>query len=209
MSTTPKTITKHILAVLGWPTRISDKYARAEAILAKMTGNPDFPSPVPALSVVQTHINALKASMTAAATRGQGLVAQRNVDLEVVKKDMQGLTLYVQNIADASPDKAVQLIGSAGLTAKKHSPKVKPDLSVANGNDPGTAILVGRGAGSRSAHEWQMSKDQLTWTDLPTTMTAKTSITGLTYGATVFFRHRTVTVAGNSVWTSPVGILVK
>jgi hypothetical protein len=208
MSSTPKTITRHLEAVLKWPRRNGDRILRADSILAMVTGNPDFPNPVPPLSQIQSNISALVISQAAAASRGSGLAARRDIDMIAVKKDMLALRMYIQSVADLSPDKAAQLIESAGFSVKKPSPRIKSDLSVKAGNDSGTVKLTGRGAGSRAAHEWQMSTDRINWKDLPVTVAAKTSVNGLTYGTTTFFRHRSVTAAGPNAWTDPVGILV-
>jgi hypothetical protein len=208
MATKPKTITKHILAVLNFPTRNANKIRKAENILMSMTGNSNFTTPVPALATVQIHVDTLNKSQAAALSRGMGAVAQRDVDLEVVHTDLKSLRLYVQAIADASPDKAIEIIESAGFSAKKTSTRTKPDLAVKNGNDTGTVILIARGGGPRSAHEWQMSKDQINWTDLPVTIAAKTRVLGLVYGTTAYFRHRIVTKSGSGPYTNPVGVLV-
>jgi hypothetical protein len=209
MATKPKTIIKHMQAVLKMPKRIGDKLTKAQTIVAKMTGNAYFPAPTPSLATVQAHLQTLVSDESGALSKGIGMVAARDVSLEVVVRDLQGLTLYVQGIADANPDKAAEIIESSGLSVKKSSPRKRSDLTVKNGPNSGTVILVARGAGARSAHNWQISKDQITWIDLPTTIAAKTEVVGLTYGSTEYFRHRAVIATGTEAWTNPVSILVK
>ena len=43
----------------------------------------------------------------------------------------------------------------------------------------------------------------------PSTLQAKTTVTGLTAGTTVAFRFKSVVKAGESDWSPPVAILVK
>jgi hypothetical protein len=72
------------------------------------------------------------------------------------------------------------------------------------GSVSGTALLVAP-ATHRAAYEWQCSADGgKTWSVLPPTLQAKTSVTALQTGATVQFRYRSVTKTGAGDW-SPSG----
>jgi hypothetical protein len=74
----------------------------------------------------------------------------------------------------------------------------------------GTAKVTAVAAGPRSSHEWQYSTDGgKTWVNAPTTIQAKTVITGLAAGATVQFRYRPVTKTGEGDWSQPASLLVK
>jgi len=209
MATKPKTLVKHILALLKMPRTIADKITHAQSISSKVAGNPNFPNPNPPLATLNADIQTLVTAESAAKAKTTGAVAARDVALGVVVRDLHSITLYVQSIADASPDRAAELIEGAGLAVKKSSPRVKADLSAKAGKDSGTVVLVARGAGGGSAHNWQMSKDQLVWVDLPTTISAKTEVTGLVYGATWYFRQRAVIRTGTQAWTNAVSYLVK
>jgi len=209
MATKPKTIIKHLLAVLKMPKRIADKITHAQNIVSMMKGNAYFPTPTPALTTVDADIATLVLAESAAKSKTSGAAPKRDVALEVVLRDLHGLTLYVQSIADQNSDKAKEIIEGAGLAVKKASPRAKSDLTVKSGPVSGTVLLVARGAGGRSAHNWQMSKDQTVWIDLPTTLIAKTEVTGLTYGTTMYFRQRAVISSGLEAWTNAVSFLVK
>jgi hypothetical protein len=44
---------------------------------------------------------------------------------------------------------------------------------------------------------------------VPSTLRARTTVTGLTPGSTVEFRFKSVVKAGESDWSAPVSLLVK
>jgi hypothetical protein len=73
----------------------------------------------------------------------------------------------------------------------------------------GTVKIVAPSAGHRSSYDWQSSPDGKTWTDLGTTLQAKTTLTGQTAGTVLQFRYRAVVKAGAGDWSTPVTITVK
>ena len=74
----------------------------------------------------------------------------------------------------------------------------------------GTANLVAASAGRRASYEWEYSTDGgKTWVFAPPTLQAKTTVSGLTPGATVQFRYRPVTKTGEADWSAPVPLIVK
>jgi hypothetical protein len=200
---------KRYLAILAFPGRMADKIVKAQSIVDKMTNNANFPTPVPALSTVQADLTAFSTNEAAAKSRAKAAVEARNASLTLLKKDLHALLLYVQGIADANSANAATIIEGAGFSTKKAGSRTKADLTLKAGTVSGTVLMTARGAGSRSAHQWQMSKDQLTWTDLPMTIVAKTTVVGLTYGTTMFFRERAIITTGPLLWTSPVSIVIQ
>jgi hypothetical protein len=82
-------------------------------------------------------------------------------------------------------------------------------LSPESGPVPGTAHLVAKSAGHRSAYEWQYSLDQKTWTAMPVTLQAKTDVSGLTSGTTYAFRFRPVLKTGEATWSQVVVQLIQ
>ena len=85
----------------------------------------------------------------------------------------------------------------------------KVNLAVTPGPVPGTAHLVAKSAGHRSAYEWQYSLDQKTWTAMPVTLQAKTDVSGLAAGTTYAFRFRPVLTAGEATWRQVVEPLIQ
>jgi hypothetical protein len=94
------------------------------------------------------------------------------------------------------------------MAVKKLTARNKVNLAVTPGLVPGTAHLVAKSAGHRSAYEWQYSLDPKTWTAIPVTLQAKTDVGGLTSGTTYAFRVRPVLKAGEATWSQVVVRLI-
>jgi hypothetical protein len=74
----------------------------------------------------------------------------------------------------------------------------------------GSVKLITKSSGTRSGYEWEYSLDGgKTWVNAPVTLQAKTTVAGLTPGATVQFRYRPVTKGGEGDWSQTVVLLVK
>ena len=70
--------------------------------------------------------------------------------------------------------------------------------------------LVAAAAARRAFVDWQYSTDGgKTWTTMPSTLQAKTTLSGMTPASTVEFKYRAVTKTGEGNWSAPVSLLVK
>ncbi len=199
---------RRIIAVLKLPKAIASAIAKARLIVSSMTGNAHFPIPSPALATVTTHIDELEAAETEAQKRTQGAAEARNVALAVVAEDLRDLTAYVQQIADATPASSEAIIQSAGLQVKQVTSRTKPDFEVKNDKVSGTVLLIAKSAGNRTSHDWQSSNNGSNFTALPSTIQAKTKVSGLTPASRMYFRHRLVTKDGPQSWSQTVSIVV-
>jgi hypothetical protein len=115
----------------------------------------------------------------------------------------------VQSVANASPENADAIILSAGMSVRKATTRNKQDIAAKQGVVSGTVHVVAKAAAPRASYQWQTSTDQKTWTNLPTTLQAHTTLSNLQPGTTVYFRSSAVTKAGASDWTEPTSIIVK
>ena len=202
----------HFIAVLKFPTRIGDKIIKAKFIVKEMTGNTSFPSPVPPLATVNTHINTLVTKETAAKTKTTGAVAARDAALKIVVADLHALMTYVQGIADANPADAEAIIKSAGFDVKKVGEIDKQDFTADN-SVSGTIKLIAKGIGTgHAAHQWGMSKNGTDWLthafDIAPTLAAHTEITGLTKADILYFRHRDILKDGPGEWSQTISEVV-
>ena len=77
MSATTKS-THHATAALALPKPVSTLVTYARSVVTRMTGNPTFPAPAPALAAVTTAIDELEAAEKGALARTKGAVATRN-----------------------------------------------------------------------------------------------------------------------------------
>lgn len=106
-----------------------------------------------------------------------GNAAARNVALAVVMADLRSILTMVQLKADVNPTNAQAIIQNAGFDVKKIKNRQKQQNDAQNTEVVGTILLT---ADATSHHEWQMSKDTVTITNLPATTVAHTNVTSLT-----------------------------
>jgi hypothetical protein len=199
------------IAVLKMSHKVKSLITFAQSVATTMTDNSTFPSPSPTLTTFQADIAALVTAETAALARAKGAADTRNAKLAVVKADLESLKNYVQNVVDASnPANAESIIGSAGMAIRKVTLHDKPALAVKQGSVSGTVTLSAKAAAKKAAYNWQYSTDQKTWTSLPQTLKAKTSVSELTSGTTYYFRSQALTPkGGDGDWGQVISLLVK
>jgi hypothetical protein len=205
----PKTSHRSIVS-LKLPRAATALTAFATGVVKAMTGNPQFPSSVPALATVTQAINDLTAAETAALSRVKGAVTTRNEKRTALAALLLQLKAYVQAVADANVENGASIIQSAGLGVRKPTARKPRVFEALPGTVSGMVKLLAKSAGPRSSYEWNYSLDGgKTWVIAPATMQAKTTVLGLTSGATVQFRYRAVTKAGEGDWSQTVVLLVK
>ena len=202
--------THRALVALALPNTVPALITYAMRIVTAMTGNPAFPAPVPQLAAVTAAVTSLQTAEQAALARTKGAVATRNEQRTALVSLLQHLKAYIQVTADANAENATSIIESAGVAVRKE-PVRRPRVFAAKpGANSGTVELVTAAAGRRASYEWQFSTDGgKTWVSAPSTLQAKTTVTGLAAGTTVEFRFKSVVKAGESDWSAPVALLVK
>ncbi len=201
---------QRMLVKLERPTMVAAFLIQAQHVVDRMTGNPWFPNTVPALAEVEARIDALDGSETDALSLARGLKQARNADLRRLVSAMDLLKAYVQFTADENFDHAADIIESAGMRVKGRSYPVKEAFSVRQGRVSGAVKLMVTAAGKVVGYYWQMSADGgQTWQDLPATLQATTSVTGLVPQKTCWFRYHVVVRSGPLDWSEPVSIVVR
>jgi hypothetical protein len=194
-----------ILAVTKLPRSVPALLRAVQGILDALDGNPSFPSPSPSLATIHAALVALEEAEVALLTRARGTRAVRDEAHARLLTLLGVLLLHVQGVADQDPDHAPQLIESAGMSVKRPAVQTKPPFDVRSGRVSGVVVLAVRSAGDRTAYGWQWSTDEgITWHDAPTTMQAKTAITGLPTGAMCAFRHRVQTKDLTTDWSEAI-----
>ena len=208
MTTTPKL--HRSIASLKLPTRVPALITYADGIVKAMTYNPSFPSPTPSVAAVTDAINQLQVAETAALARTKGAVATRNEKRAALVSLLQHLRAHVQSTADANAENAASIIQSAGIAVKKTPVRAPRVFAAKPGLVSGSVTLVTHAAARRASYDWEYSTDAgKTWVTAPSTLQAKTTVSGLTPGATVVFRYRAVTKKGEGDWSQPSALMVK
>jgi hypothetical protein len=210
MTTANKSIHRVTIS-LSFPKKISDFILYANNIAQKMTNNPEFPTPTPTVAAITAAVVDLQSSETSALSRAKGAVAVRNEKRTVLVGLLQQLRGYVQGVADATPENAASIIQGAGLAVRKVPTHKARTFEAETGAVSGSAKVTAVSAGTRSSYDWEYSADGgKTWVAAPSTIQAKTTITGLPAGTTVQFRYRAVTPkGGQGDWSQPTSLLVK
>lgn len=208
--TTKNAVPKTIVVLGISHLSVHDLIGKTSAIIAAMTGNKSFPSPSPALAKVTSDSAALASAQTVALTKAKGTAAERNAKLAIVVDDLKLLAAYVQGVANGDLAHAISIIESAGMSVRKpRTVPPKQDLALKHGVVSGVVEAIAKAQGPRSSYEWQWSTDGKTWTAVPTTIRAKTSITGLTPGTTIYVRHAVVTKNGVGDFGQVVSMMVQ
>lgn len=200
---------RRAIATLKLPHNAATLIGHATNIVTAMTGNPHFPNPNPPLAAVQTGINALQTAQVAALTRAHGAVAVRDEKRQALVTMLEEERAYIQTTADTNPEAAGSIIQSAGLALRKAPNRPVRGFHAKVGAVSGTVKVSAPSAAARASYEWQYSNDGgKTWIGMPTTLQAKTSLTGQTPQATLLFRYRAVTKTGEGDWSPTTSVLV-
>ena len=208
MSDTTKSIRRPTVT-LQLPKSVPPLIVYAQGIVKRMTGNTTFPNPSPALSAITSAIDDLQTAEAAALARTKGAAAARNAKRTAMVALLQQLRAYIQTTADANAPNAAAIIQSAGVEVRKTPTRTARVFAAKQGTDSGVATVVAAKAASRASYEWEYSTDGgKTWVAAPPTLQSKTTIAGLTPGATVEFKYRPVTKTGGGDWSQPVSLLV-
>jgi hypothetical protein len=182
---------------------------QARAVVAGLTGNPDFPSPTPSVATLQAQVDTLDHAQTAVLTRSGTAVPARDAAKTAVESSLRAVRGYVQYVADANPERADAIARSAGMSVKASMGRVTPEIAVRKGAVPGSVVVTAKSLGRHAMYEWAISTDQgHTWTSVPATFVAKTTIVELAIGTSYAFRVRTHSRTGVDGWSSVVTFVV-
>jgi hypothetical protein len=205
------TTSTHSLLVTGQIPRASAPLiSYTHALIAGLTGNAHIPNPQPPIATLSSLLNTFETAETATASRTKGTVGARNAARAALRSALKTEVATIQAAADADPENAEAIITSTTLRVRKLPVRTKAPFAVKAGAVSGAALLTVKSAGTHASYDWQMSVDGgKTWTEIPSTTRAKTTVTALPAGTTVQFRFRSLTPKGQTDWSQPTSLLVK
>ena len=189
------------LAVFTLSPKVPALITQCQSVAEGVAANPAFASLAAQVTAIHTAIAALVAAEATANTKVKGAAQARDQKRADLVTLMHQLKADVQKVADADPTNAEAIILSARLGVRKPTSRTKATFVARRGTVSGVANLVAKAAAARASYEWQYSIDQKTWTNMPVTLTAKTTVVGLTPATTYSFRYRAVTKAGEGDWS--------
>ncbi|MBK9149107.1 MAG: fibronectin type III domain-containing protein [Flavobacteriales bacterium] len=182
---------------------------RARAIIAALTGNADFTTPVPTLAAVGAAADAVEAADTAVLNNGgkQDYLA-RNLRVQELRDLLVLLGAYVQVTSGGDPEKIL----SAGYPYRKAPEPVGPlpapgNLRVEVNKLAGQLDLAWDRVVGRMFYEAQSNSTdpavEADWKSLVNQSDNTYSATGLTGNKLYYFRVRAVGAAGAGPWSDP------
>jgi hypothetical protein len=180
-------------------------------VIAKMTGNAEYPTPTPTLASVQMALTAFQNALAEAKDGGTAKTAAKNAAREVLVGRVRSLALYVQQTC--GDDLAVLL--SSGFEAVKSPTPAgvlpAPDgVTLTQGTLSGSLDLRGRpvpNAGSYEAQKTTSIANPNSWEPVGQFTAARMSLDGLTPGTTYWARLRAIGSAGPGAWSEPVSAI--
>ena len=206
-----KTALSGPMAVLILPRSAKELLTVGKAVHDAMVNNPNFPSPNPPLVIFKEKLDTLDKAETKAAARTKGATEARDAIKKEVVNDMYHLRDYVQSVAEkiAIPEAAAAVITSAFMSVKKVPKRDVPPLAAKNTGVPGHVALAAKAVAPVASYYWEYSLDQETWTPVPETLQASTTIDGLPWAKLAYFRFRALTRVGKGDYSPVVSLLVQ
>lgn len=173
--------------------------ALARRIVTAMTGNANFPNPIPLLTVITALADALQAAYDA--QQQAQLTAQAKTTLVVnalaaLVQALTQLTDYVNSVAAGN----AAVADTAGLALKKPGTRVTSldqvhNLSITTANEEGELDVQWDSVANAASYEIAISPDPITgtsWKHLDTIKPSSYKASGLTPGTRYWFRVRAI-----------------
>ena len=179
-------------------------------MIAKLTGNPTFPTPDPSLADALALLNQLEAAIISASDGSHTAISALHDCELATDKVFRGLALYVDKIADGDETKIL----SAGFQANKDRiPRAKVPLLANDGSHSGSVLLISDTHEKGCAFIFRASKDVLPtnasgWTVVATVAQSRYEVSGLVVGCYYYFDAAIVTPTGTTDFCAPVRKLV-
>src|ERR1035438_2178174 len=110
--------------------KIGNFITQSNAIVLEMGASSYFALPPIPFATVTINIGLLQTAETLAKTKAAGAASARDIKYEVVLTNMRRYQNFVQQLADAAPDRltAIAIIDASGFGLRVTGVKVKPPL---------------------------------------------------------------------------------
>lgn len=188
----------------------TEKIAKGRQIVAALTGNPNFPTPQPALSVVSAALDELEASNADLQTSRQSTTAKTSFNHQkedAVEGILRQLAGYVESVSRDDEPKIL----SAGMSVRSaatptHVHEVPAALGVTEGDHEGQLDAHWDTVKSAKSYVIQQSTDPsnaASWVHVVVSTKSSATISGLVSGVRYWFRVAAVMSGGQSGWSDP------
>lgn len=183
----------------------TDLIAFVRNVITLMTGNPKYPTPLPALTVITTSVNAFEVAVHDALDGGKIVIATRNAARVELLSLVRQLAAYVQGNCGAD---LVTLLGSGFEAVRAPSPVgVLPppgNQRLSLTNKSGELLLRFDRVPNANNYSVQIATDDIgPWTDQDLSTATRVLLTGLTPGKVYWARAAANGSQGTSEWGGP------
>ena len=178
----------------------------AGVVINAFNGNTAFPNAGPKVAAVKAAYDAVIAAESAPkGTFTAGQIAAKRL---VLRQALRQLKEHVQSVIETltSASDAIAMIESVQMRVRLYTKPNKPVLAVTR-TSAGGVKLTAQAAHLPAVYYWQYSVNG-TWIDMPDTLKAEATLSGLTVGQTVSFRFRVRTRLGEGDFCQVVTFLV-
>ena len=190
---------------------VPDKIQFLRDVVTQMTGNANYPTPDPALTVITAKANALESALGAQAIAQQA-AKTATTNLETAEKLADAAISSLSNHVWEKSGGDEAKIQGAGMTLR--APKTPTTslpapqgLTATAGDEEGELDLVWEPVPKSKGYEVQTSPDPVTstsWEYAETSTASKTSLTGLPSGSKIWVRVRALGPKKiKSPWSDP------
>jgi len=184
----------------------TEKIVKGKNVYAKMTGNPNFPSPDVELSLLKSATDRLENYYVASLSGDKGIRAKLHNEVKDWVELMRNEAKYVERIA--KNDLAI-LLSSGFNPAKPPIPGPRAEFSVKRKEKPGSVLLRRKALKNGYAYIWQycinvLSENESDWTYGSVTVQASCLLSNLISATRYWFRVAVVTPKGISAYSNPI-----
>lgn len=188
--------------------------AKADFILERMSGNPAFPNPVPALSAVKEAVDALRTAMVGALDGGRTATAVKNARHRELRQLLNQLAGHVASVAEGNE---LAILSSGFGVRRPSSPAPEPhkpaDLRAYITDHTGRVDLSWAPVEPALTYhiQWSASEttDEKAWQLVAVSTRSSARITGLPSGQVAYFRVAGIGTKGMGPWSQVASTLVK
>ncbi|HEX7414057.1 MAG TPA: fibronectin type III domain-containing protein [Bacteroidia bacterium] len=207
---------------------VAAKVEFARGVVIAMTGNTNFTTPSPALSVITSAANSLDNAITAAQDRSRLHISQRKTADGVLDNLLAQLALYVENVSNNDANKILSSgMGVKHSAAASQVPDAPTKLSAVSTTNEGEVELKWHGVPKARVYVIEQSDDVsavqtqpstnpaplsarvfIVWTQTDIITKTKLVVKGLVSGSKYAFRVYVVSAGGKSARTALVVVKV-
>ena len=186
---------------------VTEQVAKSRDLQTKITGNPNYLTPVPSIAAIKTATDALENAYTDALNGDRAKKATMRITRKALKELIVKLADYVQITSDG--DETIILSSGFGVR-KQRSPASVPDVPIdvkVTTTEFDDALDINfKPVKVAKSYAFEMCADPLTEKNFnPVEISTKSSIRvkGLAPGTKYWFRVLAVNAAGKSGWSVP------